>query len=165
MIPLPNFSLGILKRNNKFVEIDIFRLHFSPGDLKSVSYWLYTCTTLSVPFFLHLIGWKQIRVGGSLAKWHPTYFEVRKTAMIRNQYNNVPHPHLILNTTWESEKSQLDTTNKSQEVSPFPFPRRWPQGSNELTRKHDKHKTYVTRMIHKGSTALERPIKILYWRA
>ena len=43
--------------------------------------------------------------------------EVRKTAKIRNQYNQVPH--LTQDTTWESDKSQLDITNKTQEVSPF----------------------------------------------
>ena len=45
-------------------------------------------------------------------------FSVRKKARIRNQYNQVPH--LTQDTTWESDKSQLDITNKSQEVSPFP---------------------------------------------
>ena len=25
----------------------------------------------------------------------------------------------------------------------------WPQGSNEQTQKHDKHKTTITQMIHK----------------
>ena len=38
--------------------------------------------------------------------------------MIRNRHNQVPH--LTQDTTWESNKSQLNITNKSQEVSPFP---------------------------------------------
>ena len=38
-----------------------------------------------------------------------------------------------------SDKTQLNITNKSQEVSPFPS--RGPQGSNEQTQKHEKHKT------------------------
>ena len=42
--------------------------------------------------------------------------EVRKTARIRNQYNQVPH--LSQDTKWESNKIILNITNKSQEVSP-----------------------------------------------
>ena len=44
--------------------------------------------------------------------------KVRKAAKIRNRYNQVPH--LTQDTTWEVTKTQLNTTNKSQEVSPFP---------------------------------------------
>ena len=42
-------------------------------------------------------------------------------------------------------KTQLNITNKNQEVTPFP-------ASNEQTRKHDKHKTQITQMIHKRSS-------------
>ena len=42
-----------------------------------------------------------------------------------------------------------------------PFHSRWSQGSNEQTRKHEKHKTQKTRMPHKRSTALERSVKYL----
>ena len=41
-----------------------------------------------------------------------------KTASVRNQYNQVPH--LTQDTTWERDKSQLDITNKSKEISLFP---------------------------------------------
>ena len=44
--------------------------------------------------------------------------KVRKTARIRNQYNQVPH--LSQDTKWESNKITINITNKSQEVSPFP---------------------------------------------
>ena len=55
--------------------------------------------------------------------------------------------------------SQLDTTNESQEVSPFPAGDH--KGSlNRHTQRHSKHK-----MIHKRSTALELSVKIFYWRA
>ena len=37
---------------------------------------------------------------------------------ISNRYNQVPH--LTQNTTWESDKTQLNISNESQEVSPFP---------------------------------------------
>ena len=42
----------------------------------------------------------------------------RKAAKSRNRYNQVPH--LTQDTTWGSDKTQLNITYKSQEVSPFP---------------------------------------------
>ena len=44
--------------------------------------------------------------------------KVRKMAKIRDGYNQVPH--LTQDTTWESNKTTINITNKSQEVSPFP---------------------------------------------
>ena len=44
--------------------------------------------------------------------------KVRKMAKIRNRYNQVPH--LTQDTTWESNTTTINITNKSQEVSPFP---------------------------------------------
>ena len=41
-----------------------------------------------------------------------------KGAKIRNRYNQVPH--LSQDTNGKVTNSQLDTTNESQEVSPFP---------------------------------------------
>ena len=43
--------------------------------------------------------------------------KVRNAAPIRNRYNQVPH--LIQDTTLDSDKTQSNITNKSQEVS-FP---------------------------------------------
>ena len=43
--------------------------------------------------------------------------KVSKGAKIRNRYNQVPH--LTQNTNGKVTNSQLDTTNESQEVSPF----------------------------------------------
>ena len=63
--------------------------------------------------------------------------KVGKVAKIRNQYNQVPH--LTQDTTWESDKNTIK--HQKQEPRGQPFPSRWPQGSNEQTRKHDKHKT------------------------
>ena len=42
---------------------------------------------------------------------------VSKGAKIRNRYNQVPH--LTQDTNGKVTNSQLDTTNESQEVSPF----------------------------------------------
>ena len=43
---------------------------------------------------------------------------LRNAAKIRNRNNQVPHP--TQDTTWKSDKTQLNITNKSQESSPFP---------------------------------------------
>ena len=58
--------------------------------------------------------------------------------MIRNQYNQVPH--LTPDTNGKVTNSQLDTTNESQEVSPFPVD----DHKAHITRsaqRHTKHKT------------------------
>ena len=44
--------------------------------------------------------------------------EVSKGAKIRNRYNQVPH--LTQDTNGKVTNLQLDTTNESQETSPFP---------------------------------------------
>ena len=44
--------------------------------------------------------------------------KVSKGAKIKNPYNQVPH--LTKDTNGKVTNSQLDTTNQSQEVSPFP---------------------------------------------
>ena len=44
--------------------------------------------------------------------------KVSKGARIRNRYNQVPH--LTQDTKWKVTNSHLDTTNESQEISPFP---------------------------------------------
>ena len=46
------------------------------------------------------------------------YNKVSKGAKIRNRYNQVPD--LTQDTNGKVTNSQLDTTNESQEVSPFP---------------------------------------------
>ena len=55
---------------------------------------------------------------------------------------------------WESDKLTVDTTNESQEVSPFPA------GDhkayiNKRAQRHSKNKTERTQKIHKRSTALK----------
>ena len=49
---------------------------------------------------------------------HVTGTKVSRGAKIRNRYNQVPH--LTQDTNGKVTNSQLDTTNESQEVSPFP---------------------------------------------
>ena len=55
--------------------------------------------------------WNFETITGSLMK-------VSKGAKIRNRYNQAPH--LTQDTNGKVTTSQLDTTNESQEVSPFP---------------------------------------------
>ena len=43
--------------------------------------------------------------------------EVIKAAKFRSRYNQVPN--LTQDTKWESDKTQLNITNKCQEISPF----------------------------------------------
>ena len=45
-------------------------------------------------------------------------YKVSKGEEIRNRYNQVPH--LTQDTNGKVTNSHLDTTNESQEVSPFP---------------------------------------------
>ena len=78
--------------------------------------------------------------------------KVRKSAKIRNRYNQVPH--LTQDTNGKVTNSQLDITNESQEVSPFPASDH-KASINRRARKHYLHKTEIR------STPLERSVKIL----
>ena len=64
--------------------------------------------------------------------------KVSKGTKIRNRYNQVPH--LTQDTNEKVTNSQIDTTNESREVSPFPA------GDhktyiNRRAQRHSKHKT------------------------
>ena len=82
-------------------------------------------------------------------------FKVRKRANARNQYNQVTH--LTKDTNEKVTNSQLDITNESREISPFPVCEHKPS-INRRTIKHNKHKTDITCIIHKRCTALERSV-------
>ena len=53
-----------------------------------------------------------------LVRFLLVFSKVSKGEKIRVQYNQVPH--LVQDTNGKVTNSQLDTTNESQEVSPFP---------------------------------------------
>ena len=72
-------------------------------------------------------------------------YKIRMATKIIIQCNLVPH--LTQDTTRERDKT---IKRNKQEPRGQLFPSRWSQGSNEQTRKHDKHKTYITQMIHKS---------------
>ena len=64
--------------------------------------------------------------------------KVSKGAKIRNQCNQVPH--LTQDTNGIVTKLTVDTTNKSQEVSPFPAGDHKAH-INRRVQRHSKHKT------------------------
>ena len=64
--------------------------------------------------------------------------KVRKAAKIGNRYNQVPH--LTEDTTWESYKTQLNITNKSKEVSPFPAGNHKAAMNRTKSMKNTRHK-------------------------
>ena len=70
-----------------------------------------TCTTSGLQILVTLCN--DVRNGFSF-----NYIKVSKGAKIRNRCNQVPHP--TQDTNGKVTLSQLDTTNESQEVSPFP---------------------------------------------
>ena len=82
--------------------------------------------------------------------------KVSKGAKIRNRYNQVPH--LTQDPNAKVTNSQLDTSNESQEVSPFPAGDHKAH-INRRTQRHSKRRTEKTLKIHKRSTALERSVK------
>ena len=62
----------------------------------------------------------------------------RKSAKIRNRYNQVPH--LTQDTNGKVTNSQLDTTNESQEASSFPAGDHKAH-INKRVQRHSEHKT------------------------
>ena len=63
--------------------------------------------------------------------------KVSNGAKIRNRYNQVPH--LTQDTNGKVTNAQLDTTNESQEVSPFPAVGHKAH-INRRAQRHSKHK-------------------------
>ena len=63
--------------------------------------------------------------------------KVSKDAKIRNRYNQVPH--LTQDTNGKVTNPQLDTTNESQEVSPFPVGDHKAH-INRRAQRHSNHK-------------------------
>ena len=72
--------------------------------------------------------------------------KVRKGAKIKNRYNKVPH--LTQHTSGKVINSQLDTTNKSKEVRPFPAG----DPKAHINRRAQRHSKHKTEKKHKRST-------------
>ena len=88
--------------------------------------------------------------------------KVSKGAKIRSGYNQVPHP--TQDTNWKVTNSELDTTNESQEVSPFPAGDHKAQ-INRRAQRHNKHKTEQNIKDPQKKYRLGTVSKIFYWRA
>ena len=80
---------------------------------------------------------------------------VSKDAKIRNRYNQVPH--LTQDTNGKVTNSQLDTTNESQEVIPFPA------GDHKahINRRAQIHSKHKTEQKHKRSTKEVPPWNVI----
>ena len=80
--------------------------------------------------------------------------EVSKGAKIMNRYNQVPH--LNQDTNRKVTNSQLDTTNESQEVSPFTAG----DHKTHINRRAQRHSKRKTEKKHKRFTKEVRPWKV-----
>ena len=78
--------------------------------------------------------------------------KVSKGAYIWNRYNQ--GPHLTKDTNGKVTNSQLDTTNESKEVSPFPA------GGHKahIKRRTQRHSKRKTEKKHKRSTKEVPPL-------
>ena len=72
--------------------------------------------------------------------------KVSKGAKIRNRYNQVPY--LTQDTNRKVPNSQLDTTNKSRKISPFPAG----DHNAHINRRATRHSKHKTEQKHKRST-------------
>ena len=72
--------------------------------------------------------------------------KVSKGAEIRSRYNQVPYQ--TQDTNGKVTNSQLDTTNESQEVNPFPAG----DQKAHINRRAQRHSKYKTEQKHKIST-------------
>ena len=76
-------------------------------------------------------------------------YKVSKGAKIRNRYNQVPHlTQDSEDTNGKVTNSQLDTTNESQEVSPFQAG----DHNAHINRRAQRHNKHKTEQKHKRST-------------
>ena len=89
------------------------------------------------------------------------WIKVSKGAKIMNRYNQVPH--LSQDTNGKVTNSQLDTTNESQEDSPFPAGDHKAH-INRRAQRHSKHKTVSIKDTQK-KYRLGTVSKLFYWRA
>ena len=80
--------------------------------------------------------WRHMGLAARKTIFRPS--KVRKGAKIRNRYNQAPH--LTQDTNGKVTNSQIDTTNESQEVSPFPVGDH-KSHINRRAKMHSKHKT------------------------
>ena len=91
------------------------------------------------------------------------FSKVSKGAKIRNRFNQVPH--LTQDTNGKVTNSKVDTTNESQEVSPFPAGDHKAQ-MNRRAQSHNRRKTEKNNIIDpQKKYRLGTVSKIFYWMA
>ena len=90
------------------------------------------------------------------------FIKISKSAKIRNRIDEVPH--LTQDTNGKVTNSKLDTTNESQEVSPFPEGDHKAQ-INRRAQVHNKHKTEKNIKDQQKKYRLGTVSEIFYWRA
>ena len=83
--------------------------------------------------------------------------KVSKSAMVRNRYNQVQH--LTVDTNGKMTNPQLDTTNQSQEVSPFPTGDHKAH-INRRAQRYSKHKTEKHIRSTKSNISIPAFIKV-----
>ena len=115
------------------------------------------CVIVVFPDHTHLLLFLLVKLYIRQTDW-----KVSKGAKIRNRYNQVPH--LTQDTNGKVTNSQLDTTNESQEVSPFPAGDRKAH-INRRVQRHSKHKTEKKIKDPQKKYRLGTVSKIFYWRA
>ena len=139
-IPMAVIWTNLIKYHYKIHVPYIKILCLAVWDKRRFMFWLYKpdCQKISSPF------------------------KVNKGAKIRNRYNQVPH--LTQDTNGKVTNSQLDATNESQEVSPFPAGDHKAH-INRRARRHSKHKTEKNTKDPQKKYRLGMVSKIFYWRA
>ena len=103
-----------------------------------------------------------LRVSPILRALIGVIFKVNKGEKIRNRYNQVPH--LTKDTNGKVTNAQLDTTNESHEVSPFPAGDHKAH-INRRVQRHSKHKTEKNIRGPQTKYRLGTVSKLFYWRA
>ena len=124
--------------------------------VKTLGTYVYTQLPLFVPFSLFCIVTKALPFE---EKGLTFSYYVNKGAKIRNRYNQVPYLTQDTKDTQDTNgkvtNSKLDTTNESQEVSPFPADDHKAH-INRRSQRHSKHKTEKTLKIHNRNTACRK---------
>ena len=123
-------------------------------DLVNVMLTLDETLLFSIHNLFHLAGFRKAHITPAPTVWTIYQrdslggggFKVSRGAKFRNQYNQVPH--LTQDTYGKVTTSQLDTTNESQWVSPFPA------GDHKvhINRRAQIHSKHKTEQKHKRST-------------
>ena len=113
-------------------------------------------------FYLFLVKYMLMTLSVNETKTLRHTYKVSKGAKISNRYNQVPH--LTQDSNGKVTNSQPDTTNESQEDSPFPAGDHKAH-INRRAQRYSKHKTEKNTNDQQKKYRLGTVSKIFYWRA